>query len=143
MGKRGISAEEVDENLARILKELTIEQGKTLRSLVEATGISLGRLSDLFNGIKPFYVNDLVNLAEALGVPASTVFRRAEEAIAAEQSTNLVPFPTQSEPEFTPEIAQRSAAKTPHHPLDGHTTEHGLNYDDLGEENQDPENWAE
>jgi transcriptional regulator with XRE-family HTH domain len=58
-------------------------QHHTARSLHRITGIPRSRLNDAVSGRKPFKMDDLIAVAQVLGVTASTLIERAETRAAA------------------------------------------------------------
>lgn len=55
--------------LGEVLKDLRLEQGKTLRDVSTASSVALGYLSELERGQKEASSEILESLADALGVP--------------------------------------------------------------------------
>lgn len=130
--------------IAEILAEIVSKKGVSQNRIAAASGVSQAQISRILKKQRSVSVEDLHLIAEALGIPASSIFREAESRLSQSAgSSNLVPFPTTPAPilEFTPEIAARAAAKTPPRYRDGYTTEHGIDYDNLGLESQDPQDW--
>lgn len=110
--------------------------------LSKESGVPESTLSKTLNGKRSTSLEELDLLTTALGAKLSVVISAAESRLS-HSADNLLPFPTTPAPvlEFTPEIAARAAAKTPPRYRDGYTTEHGIDYDNLGLESQDPQDW--
>lgn len=151
MGQKQTPVLDLDKIIGEILRAEAKSQGKSLRALGEKTEISHSRIGQAFRGERALTTGEADRLCTALGLTPWKVVQLAESrlppatTLPSQPTSNLISFPTlpeptQPEPVFTPEIRQRSAAKTVER-LDGHTTEHGVDIDALGEESQDPGEW--
>ena len=65
--------------IGREVNALRKQQGVTVADLAAMTGLSLGMMSKIENGLTSPSLNTLTALAEALGVPLTVFFRRYEE----------------------------------------------------------------
>ena len=66
--------------IGKEVKTFRQNQGITVKELSEQTGLSIGMLSKIENGVTSPSLNTLQLLASALGVPITSLFRRYEEA---------------------------------------------------------------
>lgn len=65
--------------IGREVKALRKQQGITVADLSATTGLSLGMMSKIENGLTSPSLSTLQSLAQALGVPVTAFFRRFEE----------------------------------------------------------------
>lgn len=133
------NSEDIDRAIALILKERAEFLGKSERALALETSVSRWRVNDVFTMKRPILVNELEELADALGLVGSSVMREAERSLkgqADERSKpadNVVDFPRARE-EDLPDFTQLAARKVTNRPEWDATQ--ALN--DIGEESQDP-----
>ncbi|WP_170166866.1 helix-turn-helix domain-containing protein [Actinomyces bovis] len=83
MGIRKIPIDDVEQAVVSALKTHAQDQGLSLRSLADATGLGKSRLGDLFNGLTSCTMTDLERLCSALGLRPSSVLSEAEGVVAA------------------------------------------------------------
>ena len=65
--------------IGREVRELRKHRNMTVADLAQATGLSVGMLSKIENGVTSSSLTTLQVLSAALGVPVTTFFRRFEE----------------------------------------------------------------
>ena len=65
--------------IGREVRELRHQRGMTVSDLAQATGLSVGMLSKIENGVTSASLTTLQALSAALSVPVTTFFRRFEE----------------------------------------------------------------
>lgn len=65
--------------IGKEVKRLRQRQGLTVKDLAEETGLSLGMLSKIENGVTSASLTTLQLLSQGLGVPVTALFRRFEE----------------------------------------------------------------
>lgn len=132
------NSEDIDRAIALILKERAEFLGKSERALALETSVSRWRVNDVFTMKRPILVNELEELADALGLVGSSVMREAERSLkeqADEHSkpAEVIDFPhTQEEnlPDFT-KLAARTVTNRPE-------WEKRQALNEIGEESQDP-----
>ena len=81
MGKKSVGADELSLAIARILNAAKEECGVGFRGLEERSGVQRLRIQRCFNGERPFLVDDVEAIANALGLKASAVVREAEDSL--------------------------------------------------------------
>lgn len=110
------SLDNFSQKIAEILAELVAERGMSQNQIAASSGVSQAQISRILKQQRSVSVEDLHLIAEALGVPASTVFRRAEDAMAEKsqervqkhsQSAKVIAFPGcfDEGPQALPEMA--------------------------------------
>lgn len=82
MGRKSVEADELSLAIARVLNAAKEEGGVGFRELEERSGVQRLRIQRCFNGDRPFLVDDVEAIANALGLKASTVVREAEDSLA-------------------------------------------------------------
>ena len=132
------NTEGIDRAIALILKERAEFLGKSERALALETSVSRWRVNDIFTMKRPILVNELEELADALGLVGSSVMREAERSLeeqADEHSkpAEVIDFPRAQE-ENLPDFTKLAARKVTNRP----EWEARRALDDIGEENQDP-----
>lgn len=76
---------------SRVLHDLYVSRGVSMRELSRATGMSFGRVQGALSASKSVLVDDVDRLARALGTTASAVVRDAEGRLAASRVVPLHP----------------------------------------------------
>ncbi len=66
--------------IGRELREFRLGQGMTVADLAQSTGLSVGMLSKIENGVTSPSLTTLQSLSRALSVPVTAFFRRFEES---------------------------------------------------------------
>lgn len=87
------NTEDIDRAIASILKERAEFLGKSERALALETSVSRWRVNDIFTMKRPILVNELEELADALGLVGSSVMREAERSLE-DRADNVAPFPS-------------------------------------------------
>ena len=81
--------------LGDVLRELRLEQGRTLRDVSAAARVSLGYISEIERGQKEASSECLAAIGQALDVPLSVIMQKVSGEIArAEEGTGLTSLPT-------------------------------------------------
>lgn len=98
------NSEDIDRAIALILKERAEFLGKSERALALETSVSRWRVNDVFTMKRPILVNELEELADALGLVGSSVMREAERSLKEqadelEAQSNVLRFPATSRQE--------------------------------------------
>lgn len=134
------NSEDIDRAIALILKERAEFLGKSERALALETSVSRWRVNDVFTMKRPILVNELEELADALGLVGSSVMREAERSLKEQADERSKPDnvtkirrPRAQEenlPDFT-KLAARTVTNRPEW-----DAIQALN--DIGEESQDP-----
>jgi transcriptional regulator with XRE-family HTH domain len=76
---RDIAERNLEAAIGREVRALRRQQGKTVADLAEATGLSVGMLSKIENGITSPSLTTLQVLAHAFSVPVTALFKSYEE----------------------------------------------------------------
>lgn len=98
------NSEDIDRAIALILKERAEFLGKSERALALETSVSRWRVNDVFTMKRPILVNELEELADALGLVGSSVMHEAERSLKEqadelEAQSNVLRFPATSRQE--------------------------------------------
>ena len=76
---RKIREKNLETAIGREVRDLRHQRGMTVAELAQSTGLSVGMLSKIENGITSASLTTLQSLSGALGVPLTTFFHRFEE----------------------------------------------------------------
>lgn len=76
---RELAERNLETAIGREVRAFRRQQGMTVADLAQATGLSIGMLSKIENGLTSPSLNTLQTLSAALGVPVTAFFRRYEE----------------------------------------------------------------
>ena len=77
--------------LGDVLRELRLEQGRTLRDVSAAARVSLGYISEIERGQKEASSELLASLCSALDLPLSVMLREVSDLVALEESLTTTP----------------------------------------------------
>lgn len=78
MGTKAKEVSTSDKILAEYFQNSATEQGISVRTLAEKTGVSLGRVSMLLRGLRAFYVDEISAFCSALGLTTWKVLKQVE-----------------------------------------------------------------
>ena len=81
MGQKSLEADALSIAIARILDRSKDEQGISFRELEDRSGVSRARAQRCMKGERPFMIDDVEAIANALGLKASAVVREAEDSL--------------------------------------------------------------
>lgn len=72
-----------------VLRDLRLQQGKTLRQVASRASVALGYLSEVERGQKEASSEILASVAEALGTPISSIIREVGDRLAVVEGTGM------------------------------------------------------
>lgn len=81
----------VRHEIGDVLRDLRLQQGKTLRQVAGRASVALGYLSEVERGQKEASSEILASVAEALETPISTILREVSDRMAVLESVDMVP----------------------------------------------------
>lgn len=95
----------VRHEIGDVLRDLRLQQGKTLRQVASKASVALGYLSEVERGQKEASSEILASVADALGTPISSILREVGDRLAVLEGVGLsapaiesIPSPSVFEP---------------------------------------------
>lgn len=79
----------VRHEIGDVLRDLRLQQGKTLRQVASRASVALGYLSEVERGQKEASSEILASVAEALGTPISSIIREVGDRLAVVEGTGM------------------------------------------------------
>jgi len=79
----------VRHEIGDVLRDLRLQQGKTLRQVASRASVALGYLSEVERGQKEASSEILASVAEALGTPISSIIREVGDRLAVLEGTGM------------------------------------------------------
>ncbi|HWL01824.1 MAG TPA: helix-turn-helix transcriptional regulator [Microbacteriaceae bacterium] len=79
----------VRHEIGDVLRDLRLQQGKTLRQVASRASVALGYLSEVERGQKEASSEILASVADALGTPISSIIREVGDRLAVVEGVGL------------------------------------------------------
>lgn len=81
----------VRQELGDVLRDVRLQQGRTLRQVASQASVALGYLSEIERGQKEASSEILASVAEALDTPVSSILREVGDRMAVLEGVPLIP----------------------------------------------------
>lgn len=81
----------VRQELGDVIRDVRLQQGRTLRQVASQASVALGYLSEIERGQKEASSEILASVAEALDTPVSSILREVGDRMAVLEGVPLIP----------------------------------------------------